>query len=320
MTQILSSLRSVLNISPPRITFVRSGALGDSILLLPTIHLLQRENPDAEMQIIGSTWARRIIPLVPHDWSFAPYGSPDMTRLFTDQCRVLPPIIEDSDGVIIYTSSPDGPLASNIRELHSGATIIHPIAPSPNTHTAAHLASAVTEDSPRVQELPHPALQAPSAAQQRAADRIDRLRTSDRPTVLLHPGSGSKEKCWPPRLYADLAEKLDQRGVNTVGLQGPADKEQCRRVSHAYPSLKFIVKSDLDHVAGILSAVSACVTNDSGIGHLSAALQSPTISIFGPTSPHQWRPLGPCTTVLRSNSGEDWPEPRHVMNAIMRSI
>ena len=34
------------------------------------------------------------------------------------------------------------------------------------------------------------------------------------------------------------------------------------------------------------------IGNDSGLGHLAAALNKPTVTIFGPTAPHLWRPAG----------------------------
>ena len=48
-----------------------------------------------------------------------------------------------------------------------------------------------------------------------------------------------------------------------------------------------------------LTGASAFVGNDSGPGHLAAFLGLPTVSLFGPTDPARWKPLGPRVTVLR---------------------
>lgn len=42
---------------------------------------------------------------------------------------------------------------------------------------------------------------------------------------------------------------------------------------------------NLAGVARILAAAKACVAVDTGLGHLAAALDVPTISLFGPTNP-----------------------------------
>ena len=45
------------------------------------------------------------------------------------------------------------------------------------------------------------------------------------------------------------------------------------------------------HLAAVLERVDLFVGNDSGPGHLAAAVGTPTLSLFGPTDPVVWRPL-----------------------------
>jgi heptosyltransferase II len=40
------------------------------------------------------------------------------------------------------------------------------------------------------------------------------------------------------------------------------------------------------------------VTNDSGLMHVAAAIGTPTVAIFGPTSPWHWKPLNPVAAIL----------------------
>jgi heptosyltransferase-2 len=40
------------------------------------------------------------------------------------------------------------------------------------------------------------------------------------------------------------------------------------------------------------------VTNDSGLMHIAAAIGTPTVAIFGPTSPRLWAPLNPLAAVI----------------------
>jgi ADP-heptose:LPS heptosyltransferase len=46
--------------------------------------------------------------------------------------------------------------------------------------------------------------------------------------------------------------------------------------------------------------VSLCV--DSGPAHLSAAVGTPTVTLFGPTDPERWRPLGAANVTLYDES------------------
>ena len=57
-----------------------------------------------------------------------------------------------------------------------------------------------------------------------------------------------------------------------------------------------------------LAAADVSVTNDSGLMHVAAALGTPTVAIFGPTSPWHWKPLNPVAAILEP-PGDD--EARH---------
>ena len=46
------------------------------------------------------------------------------------------------------------------------------------------------------------------------------------------------------------------------------------------------------------------VTNDSGLMHVSAAIGTPTVAIFGPTSPWHWKPLNPVAAILEPPGDE----------------
>ena len=55
---------------------------------------------------------------------------------------------------------------------------------------------------------------------------------------------------------------------------------------------------DLRNAILALAAADAAVSNDSGLMHVAAALGTPTVALFGPTSPRLWAPLNPLAAVL----------------------
>ena len=56
--------------------------------------------------------------------------------------------------------------------------------------------------------------------------------------------------------------------------------------------------NDLRNAILALAAADVSVTNDSGLMHVSAAIGTPTVAIFGPTSPWHWKPLNPIAAIL----------------------
>ena len=51
-------------------------------------------------------------------------------------------------------------------------------------------------------------------------------------------------------------------------------------------------------------AADVAVTNDSGLMHVAAAIGTPTVAIFGPTSPWHWKPLNPVAAILEPPGDE----------------
>jgi heptosyltransferase-3 len=56
-------------------------------------------------------------------------------------------------------------------------------------------------------------------------------------------------------------------------------------------------------LGAVLARAGLFVGNDSGVSHLAAAAGAPTLSLFGPTAPEVWSPLGPRVVTLRAPGG-----------------
>jgi hypothetical protein len=123
--------------------------------------------------------------------------------------------------------------------------------------------------------------------------------------VVIHPGSGSKEKCWHLDNFCRLAETLAARQMQPVFLLGPAELD--RFDNDVLKMIEGIAKSitglSLAEVVQILSCTNLYIGNDSGITHLAAGVGTLTLAVFGPTDPALYSPIGPGVTVL--NQGPD---------------
>ena len=68
--------------------------------------------------------------------------------------------------------------------------------------------------------------------------------------------------------------------------------------------MRDLTGNDLRNAILALAAADAAVTNDSGLMHVSAAIGTPTVAIFGPTSPWHWKPLNPIAAILEPPGDE----------------
>src|SRR5207244_10937388 len=51
-----------------------------------------------------------------------------------------------------------------------------------------------------------------------------------------------------------------------------------------------------------MAAASVAISNDSGLMHIAAAIGTPTMGIFGPTSPYHWAPLNGLAATVQTKT------------------
>ena len=148
------------------------------------------------------------------------------------------------------------------------------------------------------QEWPLPELKVPARDVDAWCTRRG-LAGDDPPIVTLSPGAVGEGKAWPPQHYAELARALVKDGMAVWVLGGPNEKKIAQQiVAAAGDRVRDLTGKDLRDAILALAAADVSVTNDSGLMHVSAALGTPTVAIFGPTSPWHWKPLNPVAAIL----------------------
>ena len=159
-------------------------------------------------------------------------------------------------------------------------------------------ALALPKDAALPAEWPLPELAVPREKVERW--RAQRQLAQDaRPIVTLSPGAVGEGKAWPVEHYAVLARALANDGASVWILGGPNETPIAREIiALAGERVRDLTGNDLRTAILALAAADASVTNDSGLMHVSAAIGTPTVAIFGPTSPWHWKPLNPLAAIL----------------------
>jgi lipopolysaccharide heptosyltransferase II len=116
--------------------------------------------------------------------------------------------------------------------------------------------------------------------------------TPDRPAVGIHPGGKWVVKRWPVTSFADLSLALAERlGTQVVVLTGPGEEEHTAALADRLGTSACRVPAlPVRQVTAVLSELDAVVVSDGGIMHLSAAVGTPTVGIFGSSEPDVWFP------------------------------
>lgn len=112
--------------------------------------------------------------------------------------------------------------------------------------------------------------------------------------LALGPGANWPPKIWPASAFTALVNGVKNRFDGVVLVGGPQDRERSQAISvHLpLPHVDLCGSTDLLQAAAVLQQASVFVGNDSGLGHLAAAMNTPTLTLFGPGQPERYHPWG----------------------------
>lgn len=121
--------------------------------------------------------------------------------------------------------------------------------------------------------------------------------------ILLH-GTTWSSKLWPESYWIELSSRLRLLGFDVKLPWGNAvEYAAARRIQADSAHVEILPKLTLTELVPILVRASAVISVDTGLGHLSAALDIPTVALFGATDPRLTRPIGRYQKTLGAEFG-----------------
>lgn len=147
-------------------------------------------------------------------------------------------------------------------------------------------------------EWPVPQLKIPQAdvARWREANGL-----SKRPAIAFAPGSVGPAKRWT--YFGAAARLFAQQGLDVWVVGGPGERAMAREIVAASGAqVRDLTGTDLRNGILAMAGASVAISNDSGLMHVAAAAGTPTIGIFGPTSPYHWAPLNGLAATVKTKT------------------
>jgi heptosyltransferase-2 len=172
-------------------------------------------------------------------------------------------------------------------------------------------ALALGRHEPMPAQWPLPELAVPAAEVAAWRQRLGPAAPDGRRVVALAPGAVGPSKRWGG--YAELARRLAAAGSDVWIVGGPGEKDIARDITGdrgripeseggngRAATIRDLTGDDLRNAILALAAADAAVSNDSGLLHVAAALGTPAVGIFGPTSVWHWAPLNPLAAAIET--------------------
>jgi len=283
-----------------RIMLIRSGAVGDTILLLPFLRCMEDRHSPVKFTLAGQPERLGVIAsqldaasVIDLDGSFA--------WLFTESMKApaaIRSLLKEQDWVIRFSSSPGDEADSRLRAMGDFRFDSIRALPGPDyeKHSVFYPFDALGIEAP-VEE-----------AMMQGFQWRGSIRQFDRPTLAFAPGAGSASKRWPVEGWERVLGELKE--VRRLMILGPAEQERASGEMERLGRLtdEVLRRPALVELALMLSGCRAFVGCDSGITHLAAMVGIPTLALFGPSDPCRWGPVGRKAFILLSDRLMVFPE------------
>ena len=306
----------------PRPLIVRlRNWVGDVILGLPTLQRLT--GAGYSLQLVGKGWARDL--LAGHGWPvevLAPTleGRVRQLRGLKAQARAADPGFDCRTNAIAFPYSLSSALEMRLAGLkaighrHEGrGWLLHRAVPrARDAHELSiywDLGSALLGQAAPRPERTRLALSEGQLAQAAAL----RARLGLRPGYLvICPFVGGTfeklDKSWP-HFASFAAQALPPLGRDVLICPGPGAEEEV--AERQFAGCVIARGVPLGAYAALLEGAALVIANDTGPGHMAAAVGAPLLSVLGPTDPARWGAVGPTVHLVRQAVG--WPSVDEVL-------
>lgn len=322
-------LRDVLLRPAAQISRRRSGSGGDTVLILqpdhlgdillsqPAVNRIRALHPNHRLIAVVGPWSEAITRLV---WPVDDVMTVDFPGFNRDalsgnpaapylELRQIAARLRHLNPSAAYVLRPDAWWAAWLAALVTGGQVMasddprvapfrtHEASISPDDHAVARaiaiaLGDRVHEEHPNPNTDPLVIPAQPDA--QYAARRILQDLGIDSEYIVIHPGAGAEVKQWPADRWRLVAAELSSVPLPVLITGTQAESDLAGSIARAGARVISVAgQTPLPVLIEILRAARLVLGPDSGPLHLAVACQTPTVHLFGPSSPQRYGPWGP---------------------------
>lgn len=111
--------------------------------------------------------------------------------------------------------------------------------------------------------------------------------------TVVHPGASARARQWPVERWAAVARSEMVAGRRIVITGTSHERKDAEAVAECAGLPSTSVLAGMTSVADLVAVVAAAdrvVCGDTGVAHVATAVRTPSVVLFGPTSPYEWGP------------------------------
>lgn len=302
-----------------RVLIVKTSSMGDVLHTLPALTDAQQAIPGIQFDwVVEEGFAQipswhsavdRVIPVAIRRWRKAWFSAPIKAerKAFRDAVRLQHyDAIIDAQG-LVKSAALVTRLARGIKHGMDWSTAREPLASlfyNRKHHIAKqqHAVERTRELFAKSLGYAKPQLQGDYAIAQHFMN--EHKADADQYAVFLH-ATTRDDKHWPEANWRELIGLLNNTGIRIKLPWGaPHEEARAKRLAEGFPYVDVLPRMSLEDVARILAGAKFVVSVDTGLSHLTAALDRPNITLYGPTDPGLIGGYGKNQYTQQSHSGK----------------
>jgi lipopolysaccharide heptosyltransferase II len=290
----------LMDLPPERIILIRPGGIGDAVLLAPAINFLKKIYPDCHITILAEQRNAGIYSLVPgvakvlcydrlHEFIQALLGRYDIV-IDTEQWFRLSAVVAR----LVRAPMKIG-FDTNVRR----RMFTHSIGYDMNAYELDNFISLLEPLGANCRrDVDTVSLSLPPQSMTKARNLLQKFGTDS--FVVISAGASIPEKRWGAERFSLVAKRLTEDGYRVAVVGGDDDRADGDVIAGG-GGLNLSGMTTLAETAAVIARSSLVISGDSGVLHIAAGLNIPTVSLFGPSCAAKWAPQGKIHVVLSHN-------------------
>ena len=285
-----------------RVLVVKLRSIGDTVLATPSLIALRRFLPDAQIDILLEDWVAPVLDgfeVIDNVISVGNRGG-NRLRIARELRRRKYDLAVNLHGgttATFFVRASGARHRVGYADYQYSFLYNHKLSSASDfwgqekTHSAEQQLALFGFVGVPVNDRPKSRLFVTEPAKQSIEDRLSSLIPHPSSLALLHPTTAFFTKQWPTENFARAAEYLAEKGLHTIAVASKKESsvlENLQRESKV--PVTILDDLTLPEITALASKAQVFVGNDSGIAHIAAAVQTPSVVVFGSSNRAHWRP------------------------------
>jgi ADP-heptose:LPS heptosyltransferase len=286
-----------------RVCVFRALQLGDMLCVVPALRSLRAGLPDATVALVGLPWARSFVrrfhryidEFIEFPGHPAMPEQPAQPELWSDFVGAMRARRFDLALQLHGSGEISNEMVASFGAGRcAGFCQVAETAPDPGTFlTWQAREPEVLRYVRLMRHLGFPDCGAELEWPQLEEDSADELAVAGESYVCVHPGARLASRRWPVARFAQVADRLAERGYVLVAT-GSAEEAPlvAELLQHMRTSaLNLAGRTSLGGLARLIARARLLVCNDTGVSHIAAAVGTPSVVVCCGADPVRWAPL-----------------------------